>query len=99
MPVVEGLADGAPPFAQRLQKTRTSTATSRSSCQAGDKRGAKRGLKGGLKQLTRLRVLLKSKRGKALPTDVRTELLAAVQALRTDVRTLRSALVCPADAE
>ena len=98
VPVVAGLGDGGSAVGQRVDKTRAAAATSQGACRAGDKRGAKRGLKSGMKQLTRLATVLKSKRTRSIPADVRAELSASVQALRGDVRALRAALACPTDA-
>ncbi len=61
-------------------------------CVGNDARHAKKSLKGAFRRLGKLRGLLTSKASKSLPG--RDALLASLDAIRRDVRTLKGALAC-----
>jgi hypothetical protein len=91
-----GAAPRAAPLRNQLAKARGDERNGYAVCAGTDAKGGKRALKGSVQALGRLRALLASNRAKTVPG--RTELLATVDQLRRDMRTLRSALSCPADA-
>jgi hypothetical protein len=88
------LGDDAPRGAalrERMGQATQLAANASGSCAASDTKSARKMLKGSLKKLRRVHELLNA--SKTVPT--RDELLAAVDALRTDVRALRATLACP----
>jgi hypothetical protein len=64
-------------------------------CAGSDVKRAMQELKRSLRPLGRLRTLIAAKRAKTILN--RVDLLATVDQLREDVRSLRSALSCPSD--
>jgi hypothetical protein len=86
----------APVLQTRLGKASGLADSADGSCRSGDRRHAKKALKGTFKQLGRLRALLAAKSSKTIPG--RDALLATIDSLRSDVRTLKSAVSCPAGA-
>jgi hypothetical protein len=86
----------APSLRDRLVKATDLAQQARASCLAGDHRLVKKSLKGSFRKLGRLRALLASKKTTGIPD--RDELVATVNDLRSDVRALKGAVVCPDDA-
>jgi hypothetical protein len=85
----------APALRTRVGKANGLVRSADASCGAGDRRHAKKALKATFKQLGRLRAFLASKASNGIPG--RDALLATVDGLRADVRTLKSAVSCPTD--
>jgi hypothetical protein len=85
----------APALRTRVAKANGLVRSADTSCGAGDRRHAKKALKATFKQLGRLRALLALKASNGIPG--RDALLATADGLRTDVRTLKSAVSCPTD--
>jgi hypothetical protein len=80
----------------QLANARGSERNAYAVCAGTDAKRAMKELKGALRALGRLRALL-AKRSKTIPN--RADILATVDQLRQDTRTLRSALSCPADVD
>ena len=80
----------------RLATAAEAERSARAYCVKGDRRHAKKLLVSAVRRLSRLRAVLGWKATKSLPG--RNELLAAVDAVRADVRVLGATLVCPAAA-
>ena len=83
----------------RLTGSRTAQQTARTSCAASDTKRAKKGLMQATKRLQQYRKRLRTKAAKrTIPMQLLTDLLDAGDALRSDVKTVKATLQCPADA-
>jgi hypothetical protein len=90
------LTPRGPALRDRLGQATGLERTAHARCGGGDAKRAKKSLKAAFKKLGRLRAQLGAKGLKKLPG--RDALLADVNAVRLDVRSLKSALSCPAAA-
>jgi hypothetical protein len=90
-----GATSRAAALRNQLAKARGSERNAYAVCAGTDLKRAMTELKGSVRALTRLRTLLAAKRAKTIAG--RTDLLATVDQLRKDIRTLRDALSCPSD--
>jgi hypothetical protein len=85
----------APVLRDRLGKADGIEQNARAFCAGGDAKHAKKSLKSAFRKLGRLRALLASKASRSIPG--RDELLATVDSIRNDMRTLKGRVSCPAD--
>jgi hypothetical protein len=86
----------APKLRDRVAQADDLALQAETACAAGDQRGARKYLKKAFGKLKRLRKLLASKTSRSIPQ--REVLIAVVDDLRDDLRSLRAAVVCPSDA-
>ncbi len=86
----------APALRSRLGKANDVERNAHALCAAGDAKHSKKMLTSAFRKLAKLRGLLASKASRRIPG--RDDLLAAVNALRDDVRALKGRVACPADA-
>jgi hypothetical protein len=83
----------------RLTGSRTAQQTARTSCAASDVKRAKRSLMQAAKRLQQYRKRLRTKSAKrTIPMQLLSDLLDAGDVLRSDVKTVKATLQCPADA-
>jgi hypothetical protein len=81
---------------QRLAQVTGQEAQARARCAGGDSKSAKKELKRAFKKASRVRALLAAKSSKAIPG--RDGLKADIDGIRVDLKSLKSAVVCPGDA-
>jgi hypothetical protein len=91
-----GTGKPIPSVRDRLGKADGLERNAHAFCAASDARHARKSLKGAFKKLGALRKLLKSKAASTVPG--RDALLAIVEGVRLDVRTLKGSISCPAAA-
>ena len=95
---MEGLGNANPTSAidDRLRQASALEQGARATCRGGDTKRTRKQLKATFRKLKRVRALLSSKGGRKLPGSA--ALLAEVDGVRRDLKSLKGAVQCPRDA-